>query len=90
MKEGSCTEQITSWGNLSHRNVLPLFAPSPVLHLLLYTRPGVVLGVPEDQLRAEDGGDAGGGGDLQRHYPPDALLAAGWIQQSSVPYRHIR
>lgn len=45
-----------------------------------------MLGVPEDQLRAEDGGDAGGSGDLQRHYPPDALLTAGWIQQSSVPY----
>lgn len=58
---------------------------SPVLHLLLYTGPDVVLGLPEDQLRAEDGGDAGCPGDLQRHHPPHALLAARRLQQSALP-----
>lgn len=58
---------------------------SPVLHLLLYPGPGVVFGVPEDQLRAEDGGDAGRRGDLQRHHPPHALLAPRRVQQSALP-----
>lgn len=52
---------------------------SAVLHLLLYTGPGVMLSVPKDQLRAEDGGDAGCCGDLQHHHPPDTRLPAGWI-----------
>lgn len=61
----------------------------PVFDLLLHPRPGVLLGVPEDQLRAEDGGDAGGRGHLQRGHPADALLAAGRIQQCAVPHRHL-
>lgn len=55
--------------------------PLPVPHLLLHPRPGVLLGVPEDQLRAQDGGDAGGCGHLQRGHPADSLLAAGPVQQ---------
>lgn len=58
---------------------------SPVLHLLLYTGPGVMFGVPEDQLWTEDGGDAGRRGDLQRHHPTHTLFAAGWVQQGAVP-----
>lgn len=56
-----------------------LFPPVP--DLLLHPRPGVLLGVPEDQLRAQDGGDAGGRGHLQRGHPADSLLAAGPVQQ---------
>lgn len=50
-----------------------------VLHLLLYSGSGVVLSVPEDKLRAEDGGDACCRGDLQHHHPPDTCLPSGWI-----------
>lgn len=43
-----------------------------------------MFGVPEDQLRAEDGGDAGRRGDLQRHHPPHTLLAPRRVQQSAL------
>lgn len=46
-----------------------------------------MLSVPEDQLRAEDGGDAGRRGDLQRHHPLHTLLVAGRLQQSALPRR---
>lgn len=60
--------------------------PPTVLHLLLHSGLGFVLGFPENQLRAEDGGDAGRLGDLQHHHPPDARLAARRLQQSSVQH----
>lgn len=59
---------------------------SSVLHLLLHSGPGLVLSLPEDQLRAEDGGDAGCRGDLQHHHPADSRLPAGRIQQSPLPH----
>ena len=59
---------------------------SPVLYLLLYPGAGVMFCVPEDQLRVEDGGDAGCCGDIQCHYPPDARPAAGRLQHSAVPH----
>lgn len=50
---------------------------SLVLHLLLHSGPGVVLRLPEDQLRTEDDCDAGCRGDIQHHHPPDARVPAG-------------
>lgn len=45
-----------------------------------------MLSVPKDQLRAEDGGDAGRRGGLQRHHPLHALLAARRLQQGALPH----
>lgn len=85
---------ICRWGHMVHHFYRKGFfgrhlflSLSPVLHLLLYSGPGVMLGVPEDQLWAEDGGDACCRGDLQHHHPSDTCLFVGWIQQSTVPHR---
>lgn len=63
---------------LGHLLLMFLYSLS-VLYLLLYTGLGVMLRVLEDQLRAEDGGDAGRRGNLQHHHPADTCNSTGWI-----------
>lgn len=69
---------ITAHAILGHLLLMFLYSLS-VLYLLLYTGLGVMLRVLEDQLRAEDGGDAGRRGNLQHHHPADTCNSTGWI-----------
>lgn len=64
-----------------------LFVSPPVFNLQLRAGSDLLLGVPEDKLRAEDGYHVDGRGGLQRHHPANSRFSARRIQQISVQDR---